>query len=33
LERRRYIKDLGYKGEVFEVTREGYEAADELSDA
>ncbi|MFH1717598.1 MAG: toll/interleukin-1 receptor domain-containing protein [Planctomycetota bacterium] len=32
LQRRRYIKDLGHKGEVFEVTREGYEAADELSD-
>lgn len=31
LQRRRYIKDLGHKGEVFEVTREGYEAADELS--
>jgi hypothetical protein len=28
LRRRRYIKDLGHKGEVFEVTREGYEAAD-----
>ena len=23
-----YIRDLGHKGEVFEVTREGYEAAD-----
>lgn len=33
LQRRRYIKDRGHKGEVFEVTREGYEAADELSDA
>lgn len=32
LQRRRYIKDLGYKGEVFEVTREGYEAADAVSD-
>jgi len=29
--RRRFIKDLGHKGEVFEITREGYEAADELS--
>ena len=25
-----YIRNLGYKGEVFEVTREGYEAADEI---
>ena len=25
-----YIRDLGSKGEVFEVTREGYEAADEI---
>ncbi|CBE67795.1 MAG: TIR domain-containing protein [Candidatus Methylomirabilis oxygeniifera] len=33
LQRRRYAKDLGHKGEVFEVTREGYEAADELPDA
>jgi hypothetical protein len=32
LQRRRYIKDLGHKGETFEVTREGYEAADELQD-
>lgn len=32
LQRRRYIKDVGHKGEVFEVTREGYDAADELSD-
>ena len=32
LQRRGYIKTLGHKGEVFEVTREGYEAADELSD-
>jgi len=32
LQRRRYIKDLGHKGEVFEVTREGFEAADELSE-
>jgi len=30
LQRRRYIKDLGHKGEVFEVTREGYEKADEV---
>jgi hypothetical protein len=28
----RYIKDTGNKGEVFEVTREGFDAADELSD-
>lgn len=32
LRRRRYIKDRGHKGEMFEVTREGYEAADELPD-
>ena len=32
LQRRRFIKDLGHKGEVFEVTREGYDAADEISD-
>ena len=25
-----YIRNLGYKGGVFEVTREGYEAADEI---
>ena len=31
LQRRRYIKDLGHKREVFEVTREGYEAANGLS--
>lgn len=31
LQRRRYITDLGHKGEVFQVTREGYEAADSLS--
>lgn len=30
LQRRRYVKALGHKGEVLEVTREGYEAADEL---
>ena len=33
LQRRRYIKDRGHKGELFEVTREGYEAADEFSEA
>lgn len=33
LQRRRYIKDVGHKGEVFEVTREGYAAADELGGA
>ena len=33
LQRRRYIKDRGHKGEVFEVTREGYEAADMLPNA
>ena len=27
-----YLKDVGHKGEVFEVTREGYDAADELTD-
>jgi hypothetical protein len=31
LQRRRYIMDIGHKGEVFQVTREGYEAADTLS--
>ncbi len=31
LQRRRYIMDIGHKGEVFQVTREGYEAADMLS--
>ncbi|MXZ19180.1 MAG: toll/interleukin-1 receptor domain-containing protein [Caldilineaceae bacterium SB0665_bin_25] len=30
LQRRRYIKAIGHKGKVFEVTREGYDAADEL---
>lgn len=30
LQRRRYIKDVGHKGEVFEVTREGFDAADGL---
>ena len=33
LQRRRYIKDRGHKGELFEVTREGYEVADGLSNA
>ena len=32
LQQRRYIEDRGHKGEVFGVTREGYEAADELPD-
>ncbi|ACN15017.1 hypothetical protein HRM2_19160 [Desulforapulum autotrophicum HRM2] len=32
LQRRRYIKDVGHKGEYFEMTREGYAAADELSE-
>lgn len=27
-----YIRDIGYKGEVFEVTREGYEASDNILD-
>jgi len=31
LQRRRYISDIGHKGEVFEVTREGYEMADILA--
>lgn len=31
--RRRYIKDVGHKGEVFDVTREGYDAADILERA
>jgi hypothetical protein len=31
LQRRRYITDIGHKGEVFEVTREGYEMADCIS--
>lgn len=31
--RRRFIKDVGHKREVFEVTREGYEAADEIGNA
>ena len=32
LQRRRYIKDIGHEGKVFEVTREGYDAADEISE-
>ena len=31
LQRRRFITDIGHKGEVFEVTREGYEMADTIS--
>jgi hypothetical protein len=30
LVRRRFIKDMGHKGESYEVTREGYQTADEL---
>ena len=30
LQRRRYIKHVGHKGEVFRVTRERYEAADRI---
>ncbi len=30
LQRRRFIKDCGHKREVFEVTREGFHALDEL---
>jgi hypothetical protein len=30
LVRRRFIKDCGHEGESFEVTREGYQAADEI---
>jgi hypothetical protein len=30
LRRRRYITDVGHKSEVFKVTREGFEAADQL---
>ena len=30
LERYGYIEGIGYEGEVFEVTQEGYEAADEI---
>ena len=29
--RHRYIKDIGHKGEVYEVTREGYQAADAIN--
>lgn len=32
LRRRRYITDVGHKGEIFEMTREGYDAADHLDD-
>ncbi|MCG7851554.1 MAG: toll/interleukin-1 receptor domain-containing protein [Methanosarcinaceae archaeon] len=32
LQRRRYIMDVGHKGEIFQVTREGYEAADTIPD-
>lgn len=32
LQRRRYIRDVGHKQEIFEVTREGYEAVDKMSD-
>ena len=32
LQRRRYIMDIGHKGEFFQVTREGYEAADKIPD-
>ena len=32
LQRRRYVTDKGHKGELFEVTREGLEVADELSE-
>lgn len=31
LKNRRYIKDQGYEGEMYEVTRAGYEAADTLA--
>lgn len=30
LQRRRYIQSRGHKGEIFDVTREGYQAADAL---
>ena len=33
LQRRRYIKERGHKGEMFEVKQKGYDAADELPDA
>lgn len=32
IQRRRYIMDVGHKGEIFQVTREGYEAADSIPD-
>jgi len=32
LQRRRYIMEVGHKGEIFKVTREGYEAADTIPD-
>lgn len=32
LQRCRYIKDTGHKGETFKVTREGYDAVDALPD-
>jgi hypothetical protein len=31
LQRRRYIMDVGHKGEFFQISREGYEAADTLT--
>lgn len=31
LQRRRYIMDVGHKGEIFQVTREGFEAADSIT--
>lgn len=31
LQRRRFLTDIGHKGEAFEVTREGYEMADMIS--
>ena len=30
LQKRRYIKDIGHKGQFFDVTTEGFDAADEL---
>lgn len=30
LQRHRYIKDIGHKGEIFKLTKEGYDAADAL---
>ena len=32
LQRRRYVTDKWHKGELYEVTREGFEVADELSE-